>query len=322
MPLSAALATFSLPVARFQALWGRKGEVSEILRRLQLASAGNGVERRLPMQRLEIVWRVLRALESESSVISKLSPVERAIVQACSAVATSTSPGAELASALGLNVPVSTAFARINELTAEERLTIFDKAFAVSLAAWAVGLGDAKHIRLLWPAAKEIPIVLVWFGLLIGLHPTGSGLGDFGSLVRLVERELTYSFSDDDPPRADIGILEYLVYQEREFGNLLKNLRRAQARALSIELMPGVVFAKAFGAEQARAPSTQPPDGGVYVGKDVLLNLDRAFAELWNVRNVLVHSAEEQPKTQSDLFPSGSASERATKKRKKRGGGE
>ncbi len=335
-PLSAALATFSFPIARYQALWGKLVDVTEVVRRLQLAAGtANGRDRRLAVQRLEIVWRVLRALELDSSGV-KLSPMERAIVQACEDIATSASPGGRLANTLSSVLPSTSDFGRLNELTAEERLTVFDRvldsflsappdpvyrdlrAFAVSVAAWAVGLGDPKHIQLLWPAAEETPILLVWFGLLAGLQSTAANTGEFGSFARLVERELSYSFATGDPPRADIGILEYTVYQEAEFGNLMKDLRRAQVRTLTIELMPGVTFTKAFGSEMTRATLGQGIDDGVQIGKDLLKELDEAFAELWAVRNRLWHGDKAGPQPQSDLFPTKAKDEGTIKKRRGR----
>lgn len=341
--LSAAAATFTLPIARFQALWSHSAEYSALLERLHLAiGKPDGRDRRLAIQQLRSAWSVLRALERDSYK-TVLQGSERAIVEVCHAIAGSSTPGTEVAQLLAPSVSAIAELKQLNDMTAEQRLAVFDRimdsyltpsskdesgdlrTFAVSVAAWAVGLGEAKHINLLWPAAETSPMLLVWFCLLVGLHPQASRSEEFSGFFRLIERELQYSFAPSDPPRADIGLLEYVAYQIPQFGGLLDKQRRAQARSISVEIYPGVVFSRSFGAESTR--SRQPTrKEGREISLERMADLEQVLAMLWKIRNDIVHGGHSVTDTRgesrrpSDLFPNDSRGGVPTKPKKRRGG--
>ena len=291
--ISACLASATYAIGRAQALWSNLS-VDTILERFDLANklcrgpnAASSRQARVTQVRVSFdpLWRCLAALNSgsEDSSKSSLLPLIAALNALSSAKATGDPNEAGLLAGplLGM-APELSPFGRLTQMTAEERLTLFDQLVArfkevdpqtderrnaLALATGylaTVAAGGAASLALLEDCAEESPELTGWAYLVGGIGERITWSSGFDGLGRLIAREFHRPLRLDDPPTCDFSFDEAKVLADDGLKDPLVHLRIKQAKVLSVSLFPGVNIAipvaDTVTAEQTIRNAEEPRD--------------------------------------------------------------
>ena len=267
--ISACLASATYAIARARALWSCP-TIEAIQDRFNSAnslcrgkSATAGHHDRIFQVRSSFVpmWRCLAYLSdrSEHSSRSELYPLVKALAALHQARACGDPNEAEhLARPLMQTVPEVQAFARLAEMTAESRLTLFDELVArftetdsrllvrrngLALASGylaTVAAGGSATLALVDHWAKFFPELTGWAYLIGGIGESVTWTSGFDGLGRLIARELHRPLRLDEPPTCDFALDEAFVLADDGLKEPLVHLRIKQAKVLSVSIFPGV----------------------------------------------------------------------------------
>lgn len=266
--ISACLATQSFSIARALSLWGATS-TEEILRRLDVANqmcrneapAARQDSRIVKLRSaLQPIWQVLAGCgRADTSNSSQLAPMVHALRDLHeSRLRRSEDEGAVFARVLGSFEPAAAEFERLNSLTPEMRLRLFDRlvdelnqlndrdnqrrlhlmvlsAYLVTIAA-----GGAPSLSLAESQVARWPEITAWAYAIGSLGERVLWTSAFDGLGRLVGRELLRPYRMDEPPSCDFSFDELVVLVDPKLRDPLVNLKIKQARQVTVALFPGV----------------------------------------------------------------------------------
>jgi hypothetical protein len=141
-----------------------------------------------------------------------------------------------------------------------QRLTIYQSALLAG-GAYLVGRGTS-HVALLNDLSAIAPMAFVWFGLIAAVHGAHGWDKSWARLVKGVERQLRLGLDWADPAMVDLCWVEYL-WASKAFNSKtsLGGIVPLNAKALTIEFLPGVACQFRLAGEDARTPANQPASG-------------------------------------------------------------
>jgi hypothetical protein len=340
LSLNACLATFSYAAGRAKGLWGDEfddassfGAKAELL-----ATQIEKAPRRLRTRDLIPAWYALLKLSSGNPEhATPYGPGFDVVLRVVRNLSESGELSPSDTSELAQFFPPARNLELLPRASAETRVRIFDDilatvtpsmssenqiaSFTVGCAALSVGGGNTEHIKLLEPLRNSMPMAIVWFCLLSGLMRERIWDRSFAGIARIVSREFAYSFNSCDAPRADISRNEAMFLIGEDDGNsTFKDIRRAQQRALSVELLPGVCLVASL-FEKDRA-SRLPPEIAAYAHREKaaissLEKIEQSVGLLWEVRSTLqeiVGGRPKPPTVQPERKTSGNDRSRRPKK--------
>lgn len=309
LPLNACLATFSYAAGRARGLWGDEFEDSPSFgaRAELIVAQVEKTPRRLRAKDIDPAWHMLLSISQvHPDRTSLYGPGFDVLLRATRNVHNNGELNPNDFAKLAQFFPPARNLEQLPRASAETRVRIFDDilasvgptsnadnnvaAFTIAWAALSIGGGSTEHIRLLEPLRESMPMTIVWFCLLSGLmHERGWDRG-FAGIARLVSRELAYSFNSFDAPRADVSWNEAMFLMADGAGSsMFRDVRRAQQRALSVELLPGVcLMASVFEKEGV---SRFPSEVGSYAHREreafSLEKIEESLGLLWEARSTL-----------------------------------
>ena len=149
-----------------------------------------------------------------------------------------------------------------NVLKSPTGLDPISASFLIGLLGSQIGQGTFEHVELLAPHLPELPMVLVWYGICVGLHKDTEVQESADCLGRRLVRELLFTDPVLSPPKYDISVGELEVCLDREEP---LNFRVASNSHIDVEIVPGVPaimkwpMSSSPTAEEPRPPATKYP---------------------------------------------------------------
>lgn len=274
LPLSRAAACYSTPIARAKIVHGNPDAARLCAERLRVIERDDRFFRRpVTVDELTTVWSVLTAsntFEDEPitdnprnlvfSIVETIAMYERPArnlelirLQNYPDLARDSVEGRVLAfQKLARDVAGNASPGR--------RLSIHQSALLAG-GAYLVGRGTS-HVALLNDLSAIAPMAFAWFGLIAALHGSYGWDKAWARLVKGVERQLRMKFDWEDPAMVDLCWVEY-VWASKAFTSKtsLGGIVPLNAKALTIEFLPGVACQFRLSGEDARTPTAQPALG-------------------------------------------------------------
>ena len=267
---SACLATATYAIARSTALW-ENVMFDDAIERLDCANRlcrGRNVSQRNESRMARVrsslrpIWACLAALTRDTGRDGGGGSV-RPLVAALKALAEARAAGGSgeagmLAGPLLKEVPEARAFERLEEMTPEARLRLFDsftsaleeatvesspRRGALGLVAGylaTVAAGGTASLGLVEQMADRFPELTTWAYLTGSIGERITWTSAFDGLGRLVARELRRPLRLDEAPTCDFAVEEGVALADPRLKEPLVHLRVKQARLLSVALFPGV----------------------------------------------------------------------------------
>lgn len=266
--IPACLATQTFAIARVNSMWTGVS-VDEILKKFDLANQifrnasteqRDGSRARGLRSSLLPIWTVLiGGIVPELPQRSEYGPIVDALRSLRDArLGGATDQGHRLAEPLKCVVPQAEALDKLEELTPEARLKIFDQFVALldntsekllaqraSLALLAgyvatVAAGGAPSLALAEQHVSRYPEITAWAYVVGSVGEQIVWTSSFDGLGRLVAREFLRPLKLDEPPVCDFALEEVAVLADASLSDPLVHLKVKQARLVTVALFPGV----------------------------------------------------------------------------------
>lgn len=281
---SACFATVTYAVGRAQAIWPRV-EIEDVLERINMA---RGLVRSSQLhfdlaKELSPIWSCLSL--AVHAMGRSPTGIERAIRGIADTRFSDGSTEASIVAQALQRWPEAALLHRLSDMHPEARVQAFDHLvdeikglensserrevllFAAAYVA-SVAAGGAPSVSLAEGVANDLPAILGWAYVLIGLREKTNWTSAFNGLGRLVCRELTRSFHLDEPPQCDFAVEEGVNVIDQQLSDPLVHLKIKQQRAATVALLPGVYItlplqeqnaAQAANRQSARSENRNDP---------------------------------------------------------------
>jgi len=241
--------TLSYSAARVLVLYGRSSMMDLLFQRWSEARLLTGQGRRfISLEALEVIWDTLAQVSQPREDVK--SPL---LVRACLEIQRYGVVSAGVWESLAGRLMDYDVIHRDMTQRKEKRIRVFERflhsqsseyddpihrAFVSGYIACLVSGGSWSHADLLLPLLEELPTVLIWYGICVGLCPQSTLLADGGGIGHHIVRELLRPHSILSRPHFDMSCDELKV--RLNSANGLGPFVRWNSNLLSLELLPGV----------------------------------------------------------------------------------
>lgn len=325
--VGAATACFTYPVARSIGLWGNRISINQLSEKIEkTTNLIHALPRRLTSIELRPVWDILVALTSSvSSDKSKSKFVDNEgggiLLRACTELLEFGSISASALNALSKGIPIGDGIHNLPNLTAEQRVDLFDQAvdallrshgtawelsrscseFIIAYLASRIQGGGNKNFELIRNLVDKYPLVGVWYGIHLALGQFSYWGNEFGGLGRLIQKEINFPLHIVEQPKSDLVMEELEAIVPLAGSSLLPSFRGAAAKLISIQLFPGVSISYAMQGLRGEIDVGEAQTNLDLLDKSRIIDeLDESLNRLWNLRQSLSASAGQKDRRPPD----------------------